>query len=338
MLTFDNAILLIFGLDPESENFRHPKVQYQKAYECMDKVVLYRHALPQCLWKLQRRLRIGSEREFAKAMKIFDEFLYHCFSLKRDESKSTRNEPIDQEEANYRYLDMLTIYMEKKGDPYPDKFLRDMAISFVAASKDTLNSSLTWFFWLIATHPSVEAKILEEMRENFPADVHGDMNLELLFSKTENLKKLVYLQAALFETLRLYPPLPFNHKMAVKEDTLPSGHRLKRNVRVLIALYPMGRMEEIWGQDCLEFKPERWISEDGEFLHVPSHKFATFGTGPRSCLGKDIVLIQMKVVAIWVLRNYTLQVVEGHPTSPDLTITLYMKNGLMVRVSKRTWA
>ena len=297
-----------------------------------------RHLIPQRLWKFQRWLGIGSEREFPRAMKIFDEFLYTCLALKRQGLKS-RSETVGKdrrEEGNFHYSDMLSIYLEKKDDPYPDKFLRDVALNFVAASKDTLNSSLTWFFWLIATHPAVEAKILKEMEENLSVDVQYDMNLELLFLKTENLKKLVYLQAALFETLRLYPSLPFNHKTAVEEDTLPSGHRVKRNMRVLISHYSMGRIEQIWGKDCLEFKPERWISESGDFIHVPSHKFASFGTGPRTCLGKDIVLIQMKVMAIWVLRSYRLEVVEGHPVSPELTISLAMKHGLKVRVFKRS--
>ena len=60
-----------------------------------------------------------------------------------------------------------------------------------------------------------------------------------------------------------------------------------------------------------------------------------FNGGPRTCLGKDMAVIQLKVAAVSILSKFSFQVVEGHPISPSLTITLNMKNGLMVKVFKR---
>ena len=97
----------------------------------------------------------------------------------------------------------------------------------------------------------------------------------------------------------------------------------------------MGRKESIWGQDCLDFKPERWISEREGIVHVPSFKFITFNAGPRTFLGKDITFIQMKIIASAILWNYSVQVVEGHPVSPSISVTLHMKHGLKVRIRKR---
>ncbi|PWA79675.1 cytochrome P450 [Artemisia annua] len=50
------------------------------------------------------------------------------------------------------------------------------------------------------------------------------------------------------------------------------------------------RMRSIWGEDCKEFKPERWISKNGGIKHEPSYKFTTFGSGPRTCLDDSMVL------------------------------------------------
>ncbi|EOY01214.1 Uncharacterized protein TCM_011159 [Theobroma cacao] len=55
-------------------------------------------------------------------------------------------------------------------------------------------------------------------------------------------------------------------KTAIKSDVLPSGDDVDEGARIFISVYSMGRMEEIWGKDCLEFKPERWISEHGDLV------------------------------------------------------------------------
>lgn len=97
----------------------------------------------------------------------------------------------------------------------------------------------------------------------------------------------------------------------------------------------MGRMKQIWGKDRFEFKPERWISDKGHILHVPSCKFIAFNAGPRSCLGKDISIVQMKMVAAAMLWKFHIQVVEGHSVTPRVSIVLRMEHGFKVKVSKR---
>lgn len=265
-----------------------------------------------------------------RASKMVDEFMYRCISQKREELSRRSESKKDQYENSN--ADMMTVYLEdEKENLYSDKFLKDVALNLVSAALDTSTVAFAWFLWLVATHPSVETKLVQEMKENLPMKDGKYCG----FLDADDLNKLVYLQATIYESLRLYPPVPFNHKTAAEEDVLPSGHRVKRKKRVLINFYAMGRMEEIWGKDCPEFKPERWISERGGFVYVPSHKFAAFNTGPRTCLGKEMALIQLKVVAIAVLRGYRLQVVEGHSISPQLAIAAHIKQGLKVQVSKR---
>ncbi|XP_020239131.1 alkane hydroxylase MAH1 [Cajanus cajan] len=150
----------------------------------------------------------------------------------------------------------------------------------------------------------------------------------------EEVKKLVYLHGALCEALRLFPPIPIERKQAIKADTLPSGHHVNPNTMILFSLYAMGRFEEIWGKDCLEFKPERWIYR-GEVVYAPSYKFIAFNAGPRTCLGKDLAFVQMKMVAAAILLKYRFQVVEGHVAAPSHSIVLLMKDGLKVRITKR---
>ncbi|KAI9165507.1 hypothetical protein LWI28_015336 [Acer negundo] len=102
----------------------------------------------------------------------------------------------------------------------------------------------------------------------------------------------------------------------------------------MISLYTMARMVSVWGEDCCEFKPERWITDDGWIKHEPAHKFFSFNAGPRICIGKDIAFTMMKGVVATMMRNYN-GVVESHPVVPNLSTVFSMKHGLMATVTNR---
>uniref|UniRef100_A0A7N2KT21 Cytochrome P450 n=1 Tax=Quercus lobata TaxID=97700 RepID=A0A7N2KT21_QUELO len=303
--TFDNSCLMVLGFDPISLSVEFPKRTYEKAFDEIEEAILYRHIVPKWCWKLQRWLQIGQEKKLRKAWDAFDRFLNQRIASKREQLLS--REKTHLEEAKF---DLLTAYMMQEEIvnmgvcSKSNKILRDTAFNLIAAGSDTMGAGLARFFWLIATHPSVEMKILKEIKEN-------------LMVKDD--KK----EVGVFRT-------------AVKADTLPSGHHISANTPIIISLYAMGRMEEIWGEDCIQYKPERWISEQGGLISVPSYKFTAFGGGPRSCLGKAMAFIQMKIVATSIIWNFHFEMVEGHPVSPSVSVVLHMKHGLKVRITKRS--
>jgi fatty acid omega-hydroxylase len=121
----------------------------------------------------------------------------------------------------------------------------------------------------------------------------------------------------------------------VEDDKFPDGTELKKGTKVIYAIYSMGRMKSIWGKDCLEFKPERWLTKEGNFISESAYKFTAFNGGPRLCLGKDFAYYQMKYVAASVIFHYHVKIVENHPIVPKLSLTLYMKHGLKVNLHRR---
>ncbi|RDY09787.1 Alkane hydroxylase MAH1, partial [Mucuna pruriens] len=319
-LTFDNICSVILGFDPNCLSIEFPEVACEKAFNEAEDALLYRHVMPRCMWKLLKWLQVGKEKKFKEAQEIVDQMLYEQITASKCKMQSQSSTLAD--ESQFSLLNIL-MNNEVGKEKMDDVFLRDTAINLLAAGRDTISSSLTWFFWLVATHPSVEAKILEEIQANLPQSKGNWKDLGV-----EGLGKLVYLHAAVSEALRLYPPVPFEHKSALKSDVLPSGHRINANTMIVYSLYSMGRMEEIWGEDCLKFRPERWISKTGGTIHVPSYKFIAFNAGPRSCLGKDISFNQLKMIAAAILWNFRINLVEGHPISPGVSVILYMKHGL----------
>lgn len=186
--------------------------------------------------------------------------------------------------------------------------------------------------WLLSKNPNVETKILDELRANFSSTAFEE---KLKVFDIGDIGGLVYLHAALCESLRLFPAVPLLPRVAMRDDVLPSGKTLQRGTTIFCSIYAMGRIKSIWGKDCLEFKPGRWISEAGTFTFEHNNKFMVFSTGPRNCVGKDIAFTQMKVVVASLLYNFQFHVIQGQAISIKLSTVIPTKNGLMVRVKKR---
>ncbi|KDP35257.1 hypothetical protein JCGZ_09416 [Jatropha curcas] len=325
--TFDITCELVTGYNPRSLSTEFPKIEFSKALDDAEEALFYRHIIPEFIWKFQRWLGIGQEKKMAKAEKVLDDTSRKYISRKREQLvKNNKGEGVD----------MLTSYMnegEKILESKPDeKFLRDTIINLLLAGRDTTSSALTWFFWLISKNPRAESKIRQEIQE---ITLQGKKANTWCALNVQEVNSLVYLHAALCETLRLYPPVPFQHKSPLQKDVLPSGHEVNPEMKIVICSYAMGRMASIWGEDCLEFKPERWITEGGKIKHEPSYKFLAFNAGPRTCLGKEVAFTQMKIVAASIIHNYHVKVVEDHPVSPNVSIILHMKHGLKVKVTRR---
>ncbi|XP_057445260.1 cytochrome P450 86B1-like [Lotus japonicus] len=330
-LTFDNVCMIAFGIDPGCSQPHLPDIPFATAFEDATEATVLRFVTPACLWKAMRFLNLGMERKLKKSIQKVNEFAENVIR--------TRKMELSLCNYNEQKSDLLTVFMRLKdesGKPYSDKFLRDICVNFILAGRDTSSVALSWFFWLVDQNPEVEERILEEIyrvvsqREGIKKEELGNS----LTFRPEEIKKMEYLHAALSEALRLYPSVPMDHKEVVEDDIFPDGTVLKKGTKVIYAIYAMGRMESIWGKDCKEFMPERWL-RDGRFMSESAYKFAAFNGGPRLCLGKDFAYYQMKYAAASIIFRYRVKVVENHPVVPKLALTLYMKHGLRVNLHRR---
>ena len=203
------------------------------------------------------------------------------------------------------------------------------------AGRDTIGTTLPWVFYNLAQNPGIVSIIHSQLSPIASRKVPASTGAMMIF-EPEDTKPLVYLRAALYETLRLYPSAPIERKTVAAGDIMPSGHEVHAGDTIFISVHSMGRMEAVWGKDCLDYNPHRWLSDDGNNLrYVPSHKFLAFNSGPRMCLGKDIAVMQMNTVIATTVWNFDVQLVKGQRIQPKPSIILEMENGLIVKLKKR---
>ncbi|KAI3517006.1 hypothetical protein L1887_16212 [Cichorium endivia] len=326
--TFDTICKVLLDNDPECLSLDFPYNRCLKAFTDGEEALMLRHVTPQSLWKLQQLLRVGKESKLSSAGYTLNKFVCKCIAQNQNEYDNMNGE---QREGKFKIFTALMRELKDQSDTSlnPRKFIRDALVTMMAAGKDSTASALSWFFYVLARNPTVEAKILEEIHTHMEIKVGQRWN-------TEEFGKMVYLHGALCESLRLFSPVPFNYKSPLRPDILPSGHQVDLNTKIIIPFYCMGRMKSIWGEDCMEFKPERWVSQSGGIKHEPSYKFTPFSAGPRTCVGKNMTLTQLRIVSCVLIYHYHVELVEGYPVLPAGSLVLTMKHGLKVKLTKRS--
>ncbi|KAL6978619.1 hypothetical protein U1Q18_052645 [Sarracenia purpurea var. burkii] len=318
--TFDNICSIAFGHDPATLVPSLPHVQFARAFEdavrlCSERFE-YIHPL---VWKVKRFFNIGTEKRIRNAVNEIQEFAKKIIKEKKEELN---------EKSSIESFDLLSRFLSSGHSD--EDFVMDIVISFILAGRDTTSAALIWFFWLLFKHPDVERGILKEINEKSEAPSY------------EELKDMIYTHASLSESMRFYPPVPDDQKVAIEDDVLPDGTVIKKGTVVTYHPYAMGRSEKLWGIDWAEFKPERWLERDAasgklNFVARDTYTYPVFQAGPRICLGKEMAFLQMKRVVAGVLRKFRIvpDVEEGVEPVFICDFTTKMKGGFPVRIEER---
>ncbi|CAM8971892.1 unnamed protein product [Rhodiola kirilowii] len=328
--TLDSIFKVGFGVDLNClEESNKQSTAFSIAFDELNALVYWRYVDP--FWKIKRSLNIGSESLIKKDIRVIDDFVYGVIRAKREQLKSEQHSS-EKEDILSRFL------LESKKDPeMTDHYLKDIILNFMIAGKDTSAVTLSWFFYMLCKYPLVQEKVLQEIRDVVGVNNYEKHDVESFIARIDEsvLDKMQYLHATLSETLRLYPAVPVDGRVADEDDTLPDGHKLSKGDGVFYISYAMGRMTYIWGEDAEDFKPERWM-ENGVFQHQSPFKFIAFHGGPRICLGKDFAYRQMKIISIALLWFFRFKLADDNKTVTYKTmLTLHIDGGLHVHAIPR---
>lgn len=327
--TLDSVFKVVLGVDLNSMCGTSEEGNiFTNAFDEASAITLHRYV--DVFWKIKRFLNVGSEKTMRNCIRIVDAYVYKIINTKI--SQHSRDL---QDDVQMKRHDILSRFLDlNETDP---KYLKDIILSFIIAGKDTTASTLSWFLYMICKHPLVQEKVSREVLKTTKLDQKSPSFSDIAAGINEaTLDKMQYLHAALTETLRLYPAVPLDGKVCFEDDTLPDGTSVKKGDQVGYTPYVMGRMKRLWGDDVEEFKPERWLNEDGVFQQQSPFKFTAFQAGPRICLGKDFAYRQMKIFAAVLLGSFVFKLNdEQKPVNYKTMLTLHVDGGLHLRAQHR---
>lgn len=236
----------------------------------------------------------------------------------------------------------------------------------VGAGSDTTGISLTAVIYYLMKNPHCLQKLRDEIST---AVQEGNLSSPATFQEGQ---KLPYLQACIKEALRLHAAVGQILSRVVPEGGAQlAGRHFPQGVSSILTellqqLLTVGRQtvvgvnawvvhsdESIWGKDVHEFRPERWLVSkeklaflEQHFLAVSVHKCPKcpldgesvlmqiqFGAGARTCIGKNISLLEMTKLLPQLVRRFDFAPVNG----ADWTTSSgwFVKQQVQVRVTER---
>jgi cytochrome P450 len=221
--------------------------------------------------------------------------------------------------------DLLTLLLEA-ADPETGKGLSDLEVranlvTFIGAGHETTANALSWSLYLLSQAPDARARLEREVDEVLCHDKFAPHDLE----------RLVFTRAVIEEAMRLYPPVPFMSRAALKDDRI-GPVKIPRGSMVMIAPYVLHRHRTLW-QEPDGFVPERFLPE--RRAAIDRFAYLPFGAGPRVCIGSGFSLQEAMIVLAHVIRGSRLDLVEGHAVRPLHRVTLRPQGGLPMRLTRR---
>lgn len=210
--------------------------------------------------------------------------------------------------------------IDKQGIISEEQIRNELIVLFMAGHETTANT-LAWFWYLISQSPDVEERIHQELDQVLGGRVptHDDVN------------QLVYIKAAIEETMRLYPPVPILSRQSVEDDVI-RRRKVPEGSVVLVVPWLLHRHKEFWDKPD-HFIPERFLPGAGgkhnKYTYVP------FSLGPRVCLGKMFGMVEMILVVAILMQRFRLVLPKGTEVRHDCRLTLRPKDRLPMTLIHR---
>ncbi|KAJ7532626.1 hypothetical protein O6H91_13G012200 [Diphasiastrum complanatum] len=253
--------------------------------------------------------------------RILDEMIQA--RLKRAESKKL------QDYGN----DLLgCLLYESEGGNHETKSRKKLSIKDVIiecqtlyfAGHDTTANLITWTVMLLSLHPQWQERARKEALEICNGNPIDD----------EKLRSFKTLTMILQEALRLYPAVAELTRVAHKNTSI-QGYSIPEGLQVWIPILAIHRDPEQWGEDALEFRPDRFAGGSARACKNPQ-SYIPFSFGQRICAGQVFAMMEAKVVLAMILQRFSFQLSSKYKHGPTTGGAVSPQYGMPIIFNKLT--
>ncbi|XP_055357769.1 cytochrome P450 2J6-like [Paramacrobiotus metropolitanus] len=200
------------------------------------------------------------------------------------------------------FIDAWLDHAQKPGSPSGQAFtaekLESSLLDLFGGGFETTATTLQWTIAMLLHHPEVQDKIHETL------DRSTSRGAQITLQDRE---ALAYVEAVIWETLRMYTVIPFAVPHMSTEDAAIGRYTIPKDTRVVLHLHSIHHDPDLW-EEPETFKPERFVV-NGK-LHAPDY-FIPFSAGRRSCIGEQLARKEVFLVFANLMQNFIFSVPKG---------------------------
>lgn len=200
--------------------------------------------------------------------------------------------------------DFLSRFMEaNKKDPsfITQHQVLALTVANIFAGSDTTAITLRAIFYYLLKHPLD----LAALRQEIEVAKHASENTRSdgLFN-WDQVRQLPFLDAVIKEALRCHPAAGLALERIVPQGGVTvSGVFIPGGTIIGANAWVIHRDKDIFGEDAEQWRPQWWIEADKERRRRMENHIFSFGMGARTCIGKNVSLLEMyKLVPAFLNR------------------------------------
>lgn len=199
--------------------------------------------------------------------------------------------------------------------------------TIVIASADTSATTMNGIVLMLAIHQEYQDRVVDELHEIFEDPFEPVTN--------EHLSRMTFLEIVMKESLRHFPVSPLIAREST-DDFAIDGGVIPKGSTIIFDIYKTNRDPKFWGDNALEFYPERFLPENCADWHP--YLFMPFGAGARNCIGARYAWTAMKIALAHMLRRYKFtSELKMHQVKVVLELLLKIDDKNAIRIERRQW-
>ncbi|KAL8400961.1 hypothetical protein RB594_001113 [Gaeumannomyces avenae] len=264
------------------------------------------------------------------------------------EAPSEKKSPVDlgstTEGSGVRSPDLLSKFLaaqEARPEFMSDTLVQTMAVSMAFAGSETTAITISAVFYYLLRNPAAMARLRAEIDGAARAGMFSDYETGLV--TWHEAQRLPYLDACVKEAFRVHPAagLPMERLVPAGGCEI-AGRHVPAGTIVGVSAWVVHQNRGIFGDDVEAYRPERWLVDEdkvraaaaaaggGDEAAAAAVRAAEerrikemggtmlhFGMGSRTCIGKNISLLEIYKVVPSLLRKFEI---EFHDPTQDWEI------------------